>query len=125
MKDDIVKWSTNGIPHRTMGVLLGDKDPENCDIGQLLELFVRLTNVTKARIALSPSLKVHQALIRWGEDTEGSMMGLWNFDDNVWKSIMSFSKRTSRIASGSCRTLPEENLSLDFKKPMEKTRRCL
>lgn len=47
-----------------------------CDIGQLLELFVRLTNVTKARIALSPSLKVHQALIRWGEDTEGSMMGL-------------------------------------------------
>ena len=83
MEDDIAAWSTNGIPHQTMGVALWDKDPANCDVSQVIDLLVRLTNITKARITLPSTLTAHEALMGWAEDTEGSMMGLWGMDQET------------------------------------------
>ena len=78
--DEIAAWSTNGVPHHTMRVMLWYKDPKNCDVGQLIHLFAHLTNVTKARIELPASLTTHKALMRWAALTEGSMMGTWKLD---------------------------------------------
>ena len=64
IEGEIATWSTKGIPHRTMGVLAWDKRPENCDIGHILELLIRMKNIAEVRIILPIFLQGQKALTR-------------------------------------------------------------
>ena len=82
-EDSIATWSINSIPHQTAGICINPKKPEeaiDCDVGQMLMLFARLTNVTKARIILPPSLRTNKSLKRFARTTHGTMTGLLNLN---------------------------------------------
>lgn len=66
-----------------MGVMLWDKQSTNWDVGFILDLFARLTNVTKATICLPISLTNHDDLRGFVQGVQESMTEIHPFTQDM------------------------------------------
>ena len=61
-EDEIATWSSNGEANDTLKAMQWTKQPTNSDVTFILDLFARLTNVTKCTTQVPASLKHREDL---------------------------------------------------------------
>lgn len=83
MEDEIAAWSTKNKPNNTMHVMLLDEQTTSCDVGFILDVFARLTDVRKSTILLPPSLTNHEDLQNFAQGVQDSVSNTHPFTQEM------------------------------------------